>query len=199
MIRCVAFDYGQVLASPENLFTEPAERLRVDPEAYEKAYWNGRGAYDEGGSDASYWKPLLTSLGVEPHPETIHMMVELDTELWLQMRPEARKLMQDVRAAGCTVAVVSNAPFVLDMGFANADFAEDADYWFVSASMNMTKPNKGVYLRVEEVTEIAPEEIAFIDDRPENVQAAREQGWRAHLFVNDADTREWLEEVGVLA
>ena len=46
MIRCVAFDYGQVLASPETIFTEPAARLRVRPEAYEAAYWTGRRAYD---------------------------------------------------------------------------------------------------------------------------------------------------------
>lgn len=198
MIRCVAFDYGQVLSSPATIFSEPARRLGVSPADYEAAYWVGRRAYDEGGSDSDYWTPLLSSLGKPATPETVRALAQLDAQLWAQIRPEAHRLMKDVRAAGCLVAVLSNAPFTLDMAFADADFAEDADFWFVSASMGMTKPNRGVYLRVEEVAEVEPSEIAFIDDRPENVHSAREAGWQARLFVDDADTRAWLTEIGVL-
>ena len=198
MIRCVAFDYGQVLASPETIFTEPAARLRVRPEAYEAAYWTGRRAYDEGGPDADYWTPLLASLGKAAPPETVRALAKLDAELWAVIRPAGLQLLRDVRATGTTVAVVSNAPFALDLALAASDFADEADLWFVSASMGMTKPNRGVFLRVAEVAEAAPDEIAFIDDRPENVHGAREAGWHAHLFVDDDDTRSWLGAIGVL-
>lgn len=126
-------------------------------------------------------------------------MARLDASLWARMRPAAREILADVRLGGTKVAILSNAPFVLDMTFAQSDYAEDADYWFVSASMGMSKPDLGVYLRVEEVTECTGGEIAFVDDRPENVHAARERGWLAHLFVSDEDTRSWLAEIGVLA
>lgn len=81
-----------------------------------------------GGSDASYWAPLLTDLGIQATPRRIRAMADLDTRLWIEgMRPDALQLMADVRAAGRLVAVLSNAPFVLDMALADAPYADAAD------------------------------------------------------------------------
>ena len=41
-------------------------------------------------------------------------------------------------------------------------------------------------------------EIAFVDDRLPNVEAAAELGWQAHHWVSDADTRVWLVGLGVI-
>lgn len=199
VIRCVAFDFGQVLSSPAELYTVPARRLGVDPAAYEAAYWTGRVEYDSGGTDARYWTPLLRSLGRPATPELVRELAQLDAQLWVEgVRPEALAIVREVRAAGRLVAILSNAPFVLDMAFADAPYADAADYWFVSASMGVTKPNEAVYHRVEEVVELTGPEIAFVDDRPANVHAARQLGWAAHLFVDDADLRAWLVELEVL-
>ena len=64
--------------------------------------------------------------------------------------------------------------------------------------MGVTKPDPAVYFRVQEVVDLEPAELAFIDDRPANVYGARQAGWEAHLFVDDADTRAWLVGLGVL-
>ena len=109
------------------------------------------------------------------------------------------QIVQDVRAAGRLVAIVSNAPAVMDAAFFEAPYAEDADYWFVSAAMGITKPNPAVYERVTEVLEVEPSEIAFVDDRQPNVDAADAFGWVAHTWVSDADTRAWLVDLGVLS
>lgn len=199
MIRCVVFDLGQVLSSPATLYTEPAELLGVDPAAYEARYWVGRREYDTGRSAASYWGPLLDHLGVPATPERIQAASALDTRLWIEgMRPEALQLVRDVRAAGTLVAILSNAPFALDLALADAPYADAADFWFVSASMGVAKPDPTAYYRVEEVTEVPASGLAFIDDRPDNVHGARAVGWQAHLFVSDADTREWLRSLEVL-
>ena len=199
MIRAVVFDLGQVLASGEGIFSEPARILGVDAAAFEELYWVGRRAYDEGGTDADYWGPILTGLGKPNAVETVNQLAALDTELWLKLRPTARRLMADVRAAGRVVAVLRNAPSVLDRGLVGADFAEEADYWFVSASMGVAKPHPAAYARVTEVLDVPPDAIAFIDDRPPNVAGATKAGWHAHLFVSDADSRRWLESLGVLS
>lgn len=199
MITCVVFDMGQVLASPPELFTLPADRLGVEPEALELQYWVGRRAYDEGGSDASYWGPLLEALGRRPSPELIHELATQDANLWIQLRPDAWRLLKEVRATGTTVAVLSNAPFVIDMALLDAPWVTDVDHVFVSASMGMTKPNPTVYARVQEVVDVPADQIAFIDDRQPNVDGAERAGWHTHLFVDDADTRAWLAQLGVLS
>lgn len=199
MIRAVVFDLGQVLASGEGVFAEPARLLGVDPLRFEELHWHGRRAHDEGGTDMAYWGPILEALGKPPALETVQQLARLDADLWLRIRPAARQLLRDARAAGQVVAVLSNAPFALDLGLLTCDFADEADHWFVSASMGVTKPNAAAYRRVTEVLELEPYEIAFIDDRQPNVEGAEREGWVAHLWRSDDDTRSWLESLGVLS
>ena len=198
MIRAVVFDFGQVLAPGEGVYSEPAKLLGVSPAEVQALYWRDRRAYDEGGADAAYWGPMLDALGRPRAPETIQQLAALDAALWLPVRPEALRLLREVRAAGRLVAVQSNAPFALDPPLFSSDIAEEADYWFVSAAMGMTKPDPAAYHRVTEVLELEPEEIAFVDDKQPNVDGAAELGWSVHLWRDDADTRAWLESLGVL-
>lgn len=198
MIRAVVFDLGGVLASGEGVTSEPARLLGVDEERFADLYWAGRRAYDAGASDREYWTPILEGVGKPAAVETVQQLARLDADLWLRIRPEARRLVADVREAGRTVAVLSNAPFNLDHALPDSDFADAADYWFISASMGVLKPDLATYLRATEVIDLAPYEIAFIDDVPDNVAGAERAGWVAHLWVSDADTRAWLQEIDVL-
>ena len=198
MIRAVIFDLGRTLASGEGVISEPATLLGVDPERFAALYAAGREAYDLGDSDATYWTPILEGLGHPATPENIARLADLDASLWLRLRPTARQLLADVREAGRRVAILSNAPFSIDQRLVNADFADEADAWFVSASMGVAKPQLAAYRRVTEVLGYAPEEIAFVDNLPVNVEAARRAGWQAFVWTSDAEVRAWLVELGVL-
>lgn len=198
MIRAVVFDLGGVLASGEGVTAEPAALLGVPEEQFAELYWAGRADYDAGASDAEYWTPILTSLGKPAAVETIQQLAKLDADLWLRLHPEARTLLADLRAAGQALAVLSNAPFNLDVGLVDADFADEVDHWFVSASMGVGKPDRVAYLRVAEVLELEPYEIAFIDDKQSNVEGAERAGMVGHLWVSAASTRAWLTSLGVL-
>lgn len=198
MIRAVVFDFGQVMASGDGIYSEPARLLGVSPDQVEALYWQDRRAYDEGGSDAAYWGPILRALGRPASPDLVAHLARLDAELWTVVRPEALDILRDVRRAGRGVAVVSNAPFPLDLALSEQPYVDEADAWFVSASMGVTKPDKAVYYRVTEVLGLEPSEIAFLDDRPANVEGADAFGWLAHLWVSDEDSRAWLQEIEVL-
>lgn len=198
MIRAVVFDFGQVMASGEGIYSEPARLLGVSPASVEALYWQDRRAYDAGGSDAAYWGLILRTLGRPATPEMVAQLARLDAELWTVVRPQALQLLRDVRRAGRGVAVVSNAPFALDLALSEQPYVDDADAWFVSASMGVTKPDKAVYYRVTEVLELEPPEIAFLDDRPANVAGGESFGWLSHLWVSDEDARAWLQEIDVL-
>jgi 2-haloacid dehalogenase len=62
-------------------------------------------------------------------------------------------------------------------------FLNDFDRAFVSARMRLVKPDAAIYAAVETETGLAPEGLLFTDDRPENIGAAAERGWRTHLFT----------------
>lgn len=198
MVRAVVFDLGKVLASGEGVIEEPSNLLNVDEDDFAALYWAGRLAYDEGATDREYWGTILEGLGLPAPSETIQHLAALDVTLWLQLRPAAHQLLIDCRAAGRLVAVLSNSPFSIDSGLLGAPFADDVDAWFMSAAMGVTKPHPAAYYRVTEVLDLDPGDIAFIDDRSENVEGAKAVGWQAHLWESDADSRAWLVEIGAL-
>ena len=77
-----------------------------------------------------------------------------------------------------------------------APWRPDVDHLFVSASLGLLKPDPAIFELVAERLGLDAADIAFIDDRAGNVEAAAALGWRTHLWHDDADTREWLERLG---
>lgn len=195
MIRVVALDLGQVLSSPDDIYSTPAALLDVEPEDYEAAYWRDRVAYDQGGPRVSYWKPLMQSLGVTPTGELITQAACLDAEIWADIRPDALGLLDAVRGWGRQVAIVTNAPLALGRAIRDASWYNRVDHLFVSAELRMVKPEPALYAHVTAALGVAPDEVAFIDDRAPNVAAASEHGWLAHLWVDDTDSLSWLRGV----
>lgn len=192
MIGVVAFDLGQVLSSPPDLYSTPAALLDVEPDDYEALYWNDRVAYDAGGSRIEYYTPMLTALGVKPTGELMTQLACLDGEMWADLRPAARELLATVAGWGLRRVVVSNAPLALRRSVEQSDWLPLVERVFISAELRLTKPDPRFYQFVTAAVGVAPHEIAFIDDRPRNVAAGTEFGWQSHLWVDDADSLAWL-------
>lgn len=198
MIRAVVFDLGQVLASPPDIHSYPAGLLGVAADDFAAGYWDGRRAYDEGGADEDYWGPLLARLGVPASAERIRLLASTDATIWTRIRPGAERLLADTKASGRLTGLLSNAHRPLGAAIEAAPWRRHIDRVYVSALIGATKPQRTIYDHVTADLGVAPSEIAFVDDRPENVDGALAAGWRAHLWADDADTRAWLGEFGVL-
>lgn len=62
-----------------------------------------------------------------------------------------------------------------------------------SAELGAKKPQDAFYARaLERLPVSAPGDILFLDDRAENVAAARRAGWQAHLYKRPDDLRRAL-------
>lgn len=199
MIRAVVFDLGQVLASPPDIHSHPAGLLGVATDDFAAGYWTGRQAYDEGGSDADYWGPLLSGLGLAPDAESVALLAGTDATIWTRIRLEAERLLADVAATGLVTGLLSNAPVPLGAAIEAAPWRRHLDRVYVSALIGSAKPKRAIYDHAAADLGVPPAAIAFVDDRPENVEGALAAGWTAHLWQDDADTRAWLTELGVLA
>lgn len=64
---------------------------------------------------------------------------------------------------------------------------EQFDYPLASQIIGRAKPDPDLYRFVEEGTGIAPPQILFFDDLPENVAAAAARGWQTQLIPRDLD------------
>jgi epoxide hydrolase-like predicted phosphatase len=72
------------------------------------------------------------------------------------------------------------------------------DHVFISAELNLAKPDDRIYQHVIQELGVPPSEIVFLDDFKENVRAARENGLHAIHYRNReqglAELRELLDQ-----
>ena len=51
--------------------------------------------------------------------------------------------------------------------------------------MGVAKPDQAYFRHIEAETGLAPEQILFVDDYEENIEAAAACGWQVHHFPED--------------
>jgi putative hydrolase of the HAD superfamily len=118
----------------------------------------------------------------------------------LQPMAESVALIERVRAAGHSLALLSNMPAPY------ADHLEaqhDCFGWFEhrawSGRIGLAKPERGIFEHLQAALEIDdPSHALFIDDHLGNVDAARGLGWHALHFRSSAQVEGDLRALGWL-
>lgn len=108
-------------------------------------------------------------------------------------------LLRALRARGVPVFALTNFG---DDSFAYAEtqygFLTEFDRRYVSARMGVTKPDPVIYAMVEDDCGLPPERLLFVDDRPDNIAAARARGWQGHVFDGPEGWARRLVMAGLL-
>jgi 2-haloacid dehalogenase len=107
-------------------------------------------------------------------------------------------ILRELRAAGVPVHALSNfglGPFAIAAD--RFSFLSEFDRRYLSGAMGMVKPEPEIYRAVEADLGIAPEALFFIDDRSENVIAARARGWQGHVFDGPQGLADALRSAGL--
>jgi putative hydrolase of the HAD superfamily len=74
--------------------------------------------------------------------------------------------------------------------------SEQFDAIHYAADLGWAKPAQEFFAAVERRSGFAAEEIFFLDDKIENVEAARKRGWRAVLWTGENTLEELLKGAG---
>lgn len=195
----VIFDIGGVLVPPEGGVAVLAASLDVDPETFAAAYWGNRDDYDRGGSAVDYWHKVTTSVGRSVDAERVRLLDKIDAERWSTLAPDVEPLVKDVAETDVRTALLSNAPTSMAQAVHTSDWSTYFPTRIFSCDLSVAKPEPGAYQAIEQALELDGRDLLFFDDRPSNVIAARQRGWRAHVWQGTADCRAVLAEVDVLA
>ena len=107
-------------------------------------------------------------------------------------------LLRGLRLQGMPVFALSNfGRETFDIACATHAFLNEFDQRYISGHLGVLKPEADIYAIVERESGIEPENLFFIDDKPENVAAARARGWVGHVFQNTAALLADLEQHGI--
>jgi len=187
-INTVIFDFGYVLSLPPQ--PSDCQRLAglagIDGMAFEEIYWGTRTDYDRGAIDGpTYWRRLAKAAGKELTPAQIDSLIVNDIAIWMRANPVMMEWVRALKRGGLKIAVLSNMPIEISTYMRQyAPWFRDFDYVCFSAEVQLAKPEAAIFHACLEVVHSRPEECLFIDDRAENVEAARALGMHALKFVS---------------
>jgi putative hydrolase of the HAD superfamily len=80
---------------------------------------------------------------------------------------------------------------------AEFNLLDDLDAFFSSCYLGLRKPDRRIYQVALDVLQRDPEEVIFIDDRPENVAAAASLGIHGIRYEGSAKLADELARLGV--
>lgn len=182
------FDYGMVIsAAPaagdwDRLNAAAGRQL----DAADSTYWAHRHAFDEGSLDSpAYWGAVLQRDVPAGEAERLD---HLDTALWSRPNPETAAVLEALRARGSRLALLSNMPVRMSEIFAADDaWAAPFEHLFFSGQLRLGKPDRRIYEHALDRLGAAPADVVFIDDKAENIDAAREIGMRTVHHTSGVD------------
>lgn len=133
-----------------------------------------------------YHRVVLASLGV---PSVEELLRELDAPLdpadVVEPFPEVIGVLDELRAQGIRLAVVSDAWPTLPRLHEGVGLAGYFEVYAISAVLGCTKPNERMYRHASEALGVTPERCLFVDDDPHLVQAALDLGYQGCVLLRD--------------
>ncbi|CUX80192.1 MAG: 2-haloacid dehalogenase superfamily enzyme [Roseibaca calidilacus] len=197
-IHAVVFDIGNVLVGwqPEAFFDSRIGASRRQ-KLFAEVDLNGMNlAVDRGAPFAESVRGLAAQ-----HPDW-HDEIMLWHDGWPQMFApviaENVALLRGLRAQGMPVFALSNfGRETFALACETHNFLTEFDQRYISGHLGVLKPEPEIYRILERESGVPPQNLFFIDDRPENIVAAIARGWSGHVFEHPDTLQADLQKNGI--
>jgi putative hydrolase of the HAD superfamily len=199
-ITAIFFDIGAVLLS--NGWTEVERRLvltafDLDFSEFEQRHYQVIDAFDYGLiSLQTYldWTVFYTPRRFTPQD------FEREVQRNMTPIPATLQIARELKDKGrYFMATINNEPREFnDYRIQHFGLQDLFSAFFSSCYLGVRKPQLEVYRKALAISQRRPDESLFIDDFPGNIQAARDLGMQAILYVDAASLRASLLELGLL-
>jgi len=200
-LRAVVFDYGMVLSGPP--FLPAREELKritgLSHEGFEALYWTDRHAYDRGDlTGLAFWQKFVSDASLGLSAAEIAQLNDWDARMWTTADPEMLTWHKQLKDKGLQTGILSNmGDSVLESIERNFRWIEDFDVLIWSYQHRMAKPEPAIYHLLLDRLGTTAEETLFLDDKIENIEAARHHGIQGLQFSTVDQLRQDLISYGM--
>ncbi|ROP78063.1 MULTISPECIES: HAD family phosphatase [unclassified Frigoribacterium] len=194
--RTVVFDYGEVISRfPDDASRRRIEELAgVEPAALWPSYGAHRHALDHGRLTATaYWRAVEADTGADWSRTRVHELWAADFPSWFVPEPGTLDVIADLADGGTRLAILSNAGQDFASPFRHSPLGDLFEQVFVSAELDDLKPSASIFRHVLAELGTTAADTVFIDNRPDNVEAAQALGITGHLFTGPEPLRLFVE------
>lgn len=198
--KAVIFDWGGVLVRTEDYASRHAwdarlgvQRGHVESVVHGIEAW--RHAQRGEITVDAYWQAVGRELDLDEHA-----LAELRASFYSgdRLNVELVELMNDLRARGVLVGLLSNNIPELASEMVEREVHDLFDARVISAEIGVMKPDARPYELILEKLGVQPADALFVDDFAENVEAARAVGMAAVHYRAGVELRReieaWLSE-----
>lgn len=199
-IELVLFDYGQVLSQPP----DPAAWSRMqaitglgDAQLHE-AYWNFRHDYDRDALNGrTYWREVARQAGISLSDLQVEHLLTADVDLWTRPNGPMIAWAGILQHSGVRTAILSNIGDAMAAGVtARLGWLNGFEHCIWSYALKLAKPDPAIFHRTVELLHTVPNRILFIDDKEENLAAAREVGMWGIQYAAQSEFERAMRENG---
>jgi putative hydrolase of the HAD superfamily len=196
-VRAVVFDYGNVLCleqTPEDM-KGMALVCGIPHERFSELYWKLRPPYDRGDIDGpAYWTAVAGQQELSLSTDQIATLIKLDGESIIRPNQDAVQWAELLHHEGFPLTLLSNMPLELSRHVTKCfPSLSIFEYLIYSCDYGSIKPELAIYRDCLELLKVAPQDILYLDDRAENVDAAARLGINSVLFDTVEKTASRVE------
>jgi putative hydrolase of the HAD superfamily len=201
-IRAVVFDYGNVLCleqTPEDM-ENMALVCGIPHECFSELYWKLRPPYDRGDIDGPvYWTAVVgqQELGQQKialSRDQIATLIRLDCESITRPNEGAVHWAELLHQEGFPLTLLSNMPLELSRHVTKSfPSLSTFEHLIYSCDYGSIKPELAIFRNCLELLKVDPQDILYLDDRAENVEAAAGLGINSVLFDTAEKTASRVE------
>lgn len=210
-LRAVLFDRDDTIA-----YTDPgvyreaalwaAQTFGLDPhevgagmqaqwQARAFSWWHLRTQAQEDAFWDEYSLELAGRLNLTP-TQAAQLSARYPYEAFMKPVPDARAVLESLRARGLRLGVLSNTLPSIDRTLAFLGLNDLIDAAVATCTVGLHKPEPGAYHAAAQALGVPAGTVLFIDDKQENVDAARAVGMHAALIDLRGDTPGALRSLG---
>lgn len=197
MIKAIIFDFGRVISAqkPPSLFRQYEAELGLQPDTLNPTMFDSKAWQDTlmGRKTAEeFWLAIGPELGLKTEKEikAFWRRYHADETINGDVLNLIRRLHGQYK-----LAILSNSPPGLTKWLAEWDISDLFDVVFCSGDEGVTKPDPTAYNVTLLKLHVEPGEAVFIDDTPENVEAARALGIHGIVFTSSEKLEDELREL----
>jgi putative hydrolase of the HAD superfamily len=194
-VTAVIFDFGGVIAfhPPQERFDRIAQFCDADPKLFDAAFWRYRREYDASTlTPEEYWAKVAADSGFELRDAAIPQLVRMETELWTVYDERVIGYVATLRSQGWATGMLSNLPPAMGAELrATPGLLDNFDHLTFSFELGVAKPQRKIYEHAYHGLGVEPADALFLDDRPDNVEGARQASLNAEIY---SDWERFVEE-----
>lgn len=197
--QVVVFDFGGVMTGEPNreaVVNFLRTSLHLSEKEFETVNQEKKAALKEGKTDEEFWMSYARAKGIEL-PANWGASFKCLMKEAIGVNPRMYALVEELKQQRYQVALLSNIDERLSKLIREFGLYQSFNPCLLSCDIGLEKPSPKAYEFLLKQLNVAAQDVIFIDDRAENVEAAKALGLDAILFVSEQQLREELTKRGI--